>query len=100
MDEHLKLEEKEFTSRMINVAIKIAALFIMVSICFDILKPFLMPISWGMILAVALYPISEKLTLVLSGRRTLAATIITLVGIAILVVPTVKFSSSAVICRF
>jgi predicted PurR-regulated permease PerM len=89
-------EDKAFTRRGIDTAIKIGAIILVLTWCFQILQPFLLPIIWAAILAIALFPLYNKLSKLLGGRDKWAAIIIALIGIAILVVPTVKFSSSAI----
>jgi predicted PurR-regulated permease PerM len=63
--------------------------------CFLIFRPFLIPILWGVIIAVAFSPLFSQLTRVLGGRRGFAATILTLVLLALLIVPLVVVSGSA-----
>ncbi|MDO6680435.1 AI-2E family transporter [Shewanella sp. 4_MG-2023] len=87
---------KEFTHAAVDAAIKIALIFIMVIWCFKIIQPFIMPILWGGIIAIALYPvvlfISSKLRLSVSKSSLL----ITLLALAILLVPTYLFSGAIV----
>jgi hypothetical protein len=49
---------------------------------------------WGLILAVALEPLNARLAKRFGGRRGLAATVLTLVGLLLLGVPTVMLGSS------
>ena len=55
--------------------------------CFLILRPFLPPVTWGIVVAIALYPWYCKLAAFLSERRTLAAVLCTVVLLAMLIVP-------------
>ena len=64
---------KIFTKNIIETVIKIAVLGIMVIWAFQLIKPFLTPVIWGMILAVALEPLIAKMAQKLGGRRSLAA---------------------------
>lgn len=90
------LSQSEFSSQMINTAIKLTAIALVILWCFNILMPFLLPIFWGAILAVAIYPLYLKLVKKLGNRRKLAAIVFSLVGITLLVGPTVLFSGSAI----
>ena len=71
----------------IDAAIKISLLGVLVALSFQIIRPFVMPVLWGVIIVVALGPMVEKLINLFGGRRKLAITLFTLVAIAILVVP-------------
>ncbi|MDO6498165.1 AI-2E family transporter [Photobacterium sanguinicancri] len=49
--------DSDFTKQVIDISIKIAAIAILVYWCFSILRPFIMLVVWGGIIATALYPI-------------------------------------------
>lgn len=85
-----------FSENAIDAAIKIALLFLLVVWCFNIVKPFVLPVLWGIILAVALSPLFGWVKKLLGGRNKLAATLFTLFTLAILIVPTVMLSSSMI----
>jgi predicted PurR-regulated permease PerM len=53
-----------------------------------------MPIVWGVVLAVALYPLYIRLENVLGGRRKLAAGLMVVACLALIVVPVVALSDS------
>ena len=61
---------------------------------FQILEPFILPVIWGIIIAVAIYPLFEKFALLLGKRKKLAATLITLIGLAVLIIPSMIFVGS------
>ncbi len=90
------LSETEFSTQMINTAIKLTAIAMVILWCFNILTPFLLPIIWGAILAVAIYPLFVKLVAKLGNRRKLASVLFSILGITLLVVPTLVFSGSAI----
>lgn len=93
-DKSVEAEDRLFTKRVIDAGIKVLAIWLILTWCYDIIKPFLIPIMWGAILAIALYPVTKKLGKLLGGRNGLAATFIALIGISILVIPAVKFSEA------
>ena len=72
---------------LITTFIQIAALVILVSFCLDIVGPFLSLLIWGLVLAVAIHPLHTKLAAALGGNEKLAATIITVLGLAIVIIP-------------
>ena len=67
------------SKQIIHIALQLLALAILIGWCFQILAPFFTPIIWAAILAVALYPMHQKLKKRLKGRGILAAVLITLV---------------------
>jgi predicted PurR-regulated permease PerM len=79
-----------------EAAIRLGLLLLLVLWCFNIVRPFIMPVLWGAIMAVAIYPLFEKAYTALGGREKLTATLITLLALAILIVPTVMLSTSMV----
>ncbi|CAM2777435.1 AI-2E family transporter [Vibrio mytili] len=87
-------ESKLFISNMVESSIRIGLIFVLLMFTYDIIKPFIIPVIWGAIIAVALMPITQKLQRAYGGRRGLAATTIALLGIALLVTPLVMVSGS------
>lgn len=87
---------KIFTKNVIEAAIKIALLGIMVIWTFQLIKPFLTPVIWGIILAVATEPFIARIAKMFGGRRSLAAVLFVLVIITLLVIPTVLLVMSSV----
>ena len=63
-------------------------------LCYRILAPFLSLAIWALIFAVTLYPLHLRITAYLGGRRGLAATLLVLLGVAVLVVPIALLMSS------
>ncbi len=61
-----------------------------------IILPFLIPILWGVILAITLYPIYRKLVKTLKGRKGLASTLITGVLLLLLIAPSVWLISALI----
>ncbi len=87
-------QSKLFITNMMESAIRIGLLFILIVWTYDIIKPFVIPVLWGAIIAVALMPLTQKLERALKGRRGLAATILALGSIILLITPFILVSSS------
>ena len=81
--------DKLLTKNIIEMAIKITVLSVLIVYAFQLIKPFITPVIWGIILAVAVEPLIAKIAAKFNGKRTLVATIFVLSVIAILVIPTV-----------
>lgn len=86
----------EFITNAKEAALHIGILFLIISISFIIFKPFLVVIAWGIIIAVALYPVFKKSTKLFKGREGLAATLIVLLGLALLTLPTIKLAGTTI----
>jgi predicted PurR-regulated permease PerM len=88
--------EKTYIGPAIDIAIRIGVIALLIALCFNILRPFISPVVWGIILAIALFPACRKLSSVLSGRVKLAAAIITAVMLLCIILPSVHMVSSLV----
>jgi len=89
-------DDKAFHARILDAAIRISLLALLVLWCFNIVRPFIMPVLWGAIMAVAIYPLFVKAYAAFGGRQKLTATLITLLALAILITPTVMLSGSMI----
>lgn len=78
----------------IDIAIRIGLIALLVYWCLLIFMPFLIPVLWGIIIAVAVYPLYLKFERLLGGRKKLALTLFTLIALSILIVPTIKLAIS------
>ncbi|MGR5308512.1 AI-2E family transporter [Photobacterium damselae] len=95
MDKQMEQRQnKLFVNNMVESAIRIGLLLVLIIWTYDIVKPFIIPVLWGAIIAVALMPLTDKLQAVFKGHRGLAATVIALVCIALLIAPFVMVSGS------
>ena len=88
---HATLEDTQFVRRAVEAAIRIGVLALLVVWSFMIVRPFVMPVLWGVIIAVAVFPAYNYLTAKLGGRRRLTASLLAVFALALLLVPAVKF---------
>ena len=86
--------DKAFIDNMTEAAIRIGLLAILLLFTFDIIRPFVLPIIWGAILAVALMPLTRKLQALFGGRQGLAAATVALLGVVLLIAPLTLVSHS------
>ena len=80
----------------LEVALRLAIVAALVVWCFKIFEPFLLAIMWGVIIAVAISPLFSKVTALTGGRRGLTAFLLTLLAIALVIVPSWQVTDSAV----
>ena len=78
------MEKKDFMNWSIESAIKIALVFLVVIISFLIFKPFLFISVWGIIIAVAFFPIYKGLKDKFNMKSAYAASIISLILLLII----------------
>jgi predicted PurR-regulated permease PerM len=87
-------EDQVFVRRAVEATIRIAVLSVIVVYCFRIAEPFLAPILWGAVIAVAIYPAHCRLEALLGGRKVLTAVLFALVSLTLLIVPSVLLADS------
>jgi predicted PurR-regulated permease PerM len=88
--------EKAFLRRALEASIRIGLVVLLALWCFEIVKPFIVPVIWGIIIAVATYPGYRKLLAPLGERRGLAATVVVLLMLVLLVGPTIILADTLV----
>jgi len=90
------MNSSDFTNNTIEAAVRLGLLLLLATWCFQIVTPFIVPVMWGVIIAVAIYPLFIKLKSALGGKNKLAATVYTLITLALLITPTVMISNSII----
>lgn len=80
-------EDETFLSRVVEATVRIGLLFALAAWCFAILRPFVLPIAWAVIIAVAIHPLYVQLRAALGERPHLAAAIVGAAGVLALLLP-------------
>lgn len=87
--------DEDLVSKLVESAIRIGILFVLASWCFQIMRPFVIPVVWGIVLAIAMYPAHRSLNQVLGGdRRALAAAMLAILMLVVLVIPAVVLTET------
>ncbi|WP_431241330.1 AI-2E family transporter [Flavobacterium sp. P21] len=81
---------------LFDTILQLFFIFLIVGFCLKLLLPFFMPILWAVILSVVFFPMFDFLQRILKGRKTLASVIITIVIIAVMLVPLIYFLKAAI----
>ncbi len=89
-------EDVQFVKRAVEAAIRIGVLALLTLWAFLIVRPFISPVLWGVIIAIAVLPAYRGLTNRLGGRRKLTAALLTVLALALLLIPAVKFFGEAI----
>ena len=79
---------------LLEVLIRAGLIFALAVLCYQVFSPFLTLMVWALILAVTLYPLQEFVAAKMGGKQGLAATVLVILGIALIVVPTAILMSS------
>lgn len=85
---------KLFSRLLLDVLIRAGLILTLVLLCYRIFSPFLVLMVWALILAITLYPLHRALAARMGGRAGWAATLITVLGVALIVVPTAVLLNS------
>ncbi|WP_343707311.1 AI-2E family transporter [Flavobacterium sp.] len=80
---------------LFDTILQLFFIFLLVGFCLKLLLPFFMPILWAVILSVVFYPFFNSLQRILKGRKALASVVITVLIIAIMVLPLIYFLKAA-----
>jgi predicted PurR-regulated permease PerM len=86
-DKNVTVRSQLTTTSFIEVAIRLAALALLLYWTLILVQPFLSIAIWSAVLTVALYPIFEWTSRMLGGHRRIAAALITLLSLVIIVGP-------------
>lgn len=90
------LDDKLILTRAVEASVRIGLIALLAVWCFRIMEPFVVPMIWGLIIAVAAHPGYIRLRALLGGRGVLAGVLFVLIGLVVLVVPTVVLSGTLV----
>jgi predicted PurR-regulated permease PerM len=90
------VDNRGYLNRAVEVSTRIGLVILLAAACFLILRPFLPLITWGIIIAISVYPGYRRLQLLLRGRRVLSSVLITLLLLAFLVCPLILLAGTLV----
>lgn len=97
MNENTKSKSGNHVQLAVDLLIKLGVLVLLLVWCFKIIEPFISIVFWAVIIAVTLLPAFNALALRLGNRKKLAATIFTLLLLAIIIIPSGIFTDSIII---
>ena len=81
----------------ITAILRVVLLLLILAWCFYIIQPFIIVLVWAVIIAVALYPLYNRMVKSFgTKKKKLATTLFTLIAAAIIVVPSYFLVSSLV----
>ncbi|MGB7790651.1 MAG: AI-2E family transporter, partial [Terrimicrobiaceae bacterium] len=86
--------EQRIASRLMDVLIRAALIFLLALLCYRIFAPFLSLMVWASILAVTLYPVHQALASKLGGKQGRAATLLVILSLVLIVGPIAVLTNS------
>jgi len=89
-------EEHAADRRTIETAFHLTVAGLLVFYCFQVARPFIQPVVWGGILAIAIHPLYRGLRDRLGGRAGLSASLLVVASLLLLTVPSVLIGMSLV----
>jgi len=87
----MKKSSANNSKQLFETILQLGLVFLIIGFCFNLLSPFVTPILWAIIFAIILFPLYNGLQKKLKGRKSLAATIITVAILGIVIVPATSF---------
>jgi predicted PurR-regulated permease PerM len=82
--------------KAIDLFIKLSIVALLIAWSVMIILPFAITLLWGIILAVSLYPLFKILLKLVKGKKAIASSIITIVLLCIILVPTIFMITSII----
>jgi len=89
-------QDKSYIEIATDIAIRIGVLALLVAWCFQILRPFITIVIWGAIIAISFYPVCRKLSELLGNRIKIAASIMIVITLLLIILPSIKMVGSFV----
>lgn len=83
-------------NRALEVSIHLGLVILLTVSCFVILRPFLPFIAWGVIIAISVYPLYQRLRIALHDRGVLCSVLITVLLLALLICPVILLAGTLV----
>ncbi len=89
-------DAKVLQNRGMEAAIRAGVIIILIAWCFQIVLPFIQPIAWGMIIAVATLGVYQRIQGTVGGRNRLAAVLYILLAFLLLLAPALMLAGTLV----
>ncbi len=91
-----QISNEAYYSRAVSTSLRIAFVALIFILSFLILKPFIVMLMWGIIIAVGVHPIFNKLSKLLGNKDKLASTVLSLLALTMLIIPSILLLDSTI----
>ncbi|RJP88149.1 MAG: AI-2E family transporter [Desulfobacteraceae bacterium] len=88
--------DADFIRKSIEACVRIGLIALLVVWSFLIVRAFINPVLWGIIIAIGFYPLHQKLSSIMGNRVKLSAIFLTLFALSVLIVPMVLLTDSTI----
>ena len=88
------VREKDYLGKSLDVAIRLSLIAIILLSSLRIFGPFLPTLAWGAVVAIALFPIFQKIQGWVGGNRKVAGTLFIVLTLALVLTPTFLLGDS------
>jgi predicted PurR-regulated permease PerM len=95
-DGHYSDTQRAIFSTSIETTLRVAIVFFILYLCVTTIEPFLIPILWGLIIAVSLYPIHRWICSKTGERKKQTSFWMTIIALLALFYPSITFSSRVI----
>lgn len=86
---------KSQIKNIVDIILQLGVLALLLAWCFQILRPFINPVLWGIIIAVALDPIYLGINKLLKGKKVLTSILLTAILLVVVAIPSYFVFKSA-----
>ncbi|MFT7670830.1 MAG: putative PurR-regulated permease PerM [Planctomycetota bacterium] len=90
------METPAIKSNATTSFIQVGAAVLLIYLCLRITAPFLSIVVWGMLIAIALYPLHLRLTSIVGDKQKLSSAIFVVAGMSCLAIPTWYLGSASI----
>lgn len=80
--------------KIVDLIIKLGILVLLITWCIDILKPFLLLLVWGSVIAIAIQPVHNAFVKLFRGRKTPATILLMVILLSMLIIPSYFIAAS------
>ena len=80
--------------KIVDIIIRLGALFLLISWCFNILKPFILILVWAMVITIAIYPLFKIFVRWFGGKKIVASVVLIVLLLSIFIIPGVLITES------
>jgi len=89
-------ENEAYYGRIISASLKLGFVALLMILSYLIIKPFIIMLLWGIIIAVGIYPLFRMFSSALGNREKLASVVITITALMAIILPSLLLLDSTI----
>ena len=91
-----RAEREAYVSNALEASVRIGLIALLAFYSLQIVKPFVAPVLWGVVIAISTRSFYRRLEAAVGGRSSLAATVFALIGLGLVIGPAVALMGTIV----